>query len=282
MYREIIEHPWSLPDNIKKFLDLNSGNDRGRIYRIAPDGFKQPKPPRLGKASTRELVAVLENANGWHRDTASRLLYERQDKTAVTPLAELLRHSKFALARLHALHSLEGLASLHEDDVLAGLNDADANVREHAIKLSEGLFKQGQPSPKLWSKLETLSGDHDVHVRYQLAFTLGEVKGSARIAPLAAIAKQDKDDSWVQAAILSSLADGAGELFATLSAEADFCASKSGQEFLRQLVSIVGAKNKQAEVAQVVDFIGKVKQPAVSFAMVRGLGDGLRRSNESI
>ena len=22
MYREIIEHPWSLPDNIKKFLDL--------------------------------------------------------------------------------------------------------------------------------------------------------------------------------------------------------------------------------------------------------------------
>ncbi|HAM71625.1 MAG TPA: cytochrome C, partial [Verrucomicrobiales bacterium] len=35
MYRETIEHPWSLPESIKKHLDLNSGNDRGRIYRIA-------------------------------------------------------------------------------------------------------------------------------------------------------------------------------------------------------------------------------------------------------
>src|ERR1051325_4727549 len=86
MYREIIEPPWSLPDNIKKFLDLNSGNNRGRIYRIVPDGFRGPKQSRLGQASTQELVATLENPNGGHRDTASRLLYERQDKPAVPPL----------------------------------------------------------------------------------------------------------------------------------------------------------------------------------------------------
>src|ERR1043165_3127306 len=90
MYREIIEHPWSLPENIKKFLDLNSGNNRGRIYRIVPDGFKRPNHPRPGKASTAELVATLESPNGWHRDTASRLLYERQDKSAAPLLARLL------------------------------------------------------------------------------------------------------------------------------------------------------------------------------------------------
>ncbi len=39
MYREVIEHPWSIPPSIKKYLDLNSGNDRGRIYRLAPDGY---------------------------------------------------------------------------------------------------------------------------------------------------------------------------------------------------------------------------------------------------
>ena len=44
MYRETIEHPWSLPESLKKHLDLNSGNDRGRIYRIVPDGFKR-RPP---------------------------------------------------------------------------------------------------------------------------------------------------------------------------------------------------------------------------------------------
>ena len=51
MYREVIEHPWSLPLSIKKYLDLNSGNDRGRIYRIVPDQFKQPPVPRLGRAT---------------------------------------------------------------------------------------------------------------------------------------------------------------------------------------------------------------------------------------
>ena len=51
MYREVIEHPWSLPEPIKKHLDLNSGNDRGRIYRIAPEGFQSPAIPDLGALS---------------------------------------------------------------------------------------------------------------------------------------------------------------------------------------------------------------------------------------
>src|SRR4030095_8519087 len=39
MYRETIEHPASIPDDIKAQLDLRSGRDRGRIYRLAPPGF---------------------------------------------------------------------------------------------------------------------------------------------------------------------------------------------------------------------------------------------------
>src|SRR5437660_2553853 len=70
MHREVIEHPWSLPDNLKKFLDLNSGNNCGRIFRIVPDGFKQPKRIHLNKASLAELVATLEHPNAWHREPA--------------------------------------------------------------------------------------------------------------------------------------------------------------------------------------------------------------------
>ena len=33
-YREYIEHPDSLPANLKARMDLNSGNDRGRIWRV--------------------------------------------------------------------------------------------------------------------------------------------------------------------------------------------------------------------------------------------------------
>src|SRR5207244_1402368 len=133
----------------KKLLDLNAGNDRGRIYRVVPDGFEQPRPPRLGSASTPELVATLEHPNGWHRDTAARLLYERQDKSAVPLLANLLERSKSPLARMHSLYALDGLAGLKEAHIITALNDADANVREHGIKLSEKFFGNGMPSERL-------------------------------------------------------------------------------------------------------------------------------------
>lgn len=82
MYREIIEHPWSLPPGIKKHLDLNSGTDRGRIYRVRPAAHALRKSPKLSAASNDELAAMLVNPNGWHRRTAQRLLWERDDERA--------------------------------------------------------------------------------------------------------------------------------------------------------------------------------------------------------
>jgi len=38
MYRETIEHPWSIPEPIKQHLDLTSGKDRGRLYNLVFDG----------------------------------------------------------------------------------------------------------------------------------------------------------------------------------------------------------------------------------------------------
>jgi putative membrane-bound dehydrogenase-like protein len=279
MYREIIEHPWSLPDKIKQFLDLNSGNNRGRIYRIVPDGFKRRSQPRLGKASTQELVATLENPNGWHRDTASRLIYERQDKTAVPLLEHLVASSKSPLARMHALHSLDGLGELKETDVFAALGDTDEVVREHAVKLSEKFFNRRALSEKLVGKLRDLANDPSIRVRYQVAFTLGEI---AESAPLAVIAKRDLDSSWTQAAILSSLAHGAADLFKSISSNAKVRESKSGQAFIQQLSLLIGANNKAQEIAQVLEFINRANQPEISFALVRALNDGLQRVGRSL
>src|SRR5262249_11756515 len=153
-------------------------------------------------------------------------------KAAVAPLVELVEHSKSALGRMHALHALDGLGALKESEVLTAMNDVDAVVRQHAVLLSEKLFPKGDPSPKLAAKFEQLAADPDILVRYQLAFTLGEIKGPSKISPLAKIAKRDLASSWTQAAILSSLAEGAGELFVLLSTNKDVGTSSPGQEFL--------------------------------------------------
>ena len=134
MYREVIEHPWSIPDEIKKHIDLNSGNDRGRIYRIVPDKGAERigQKVALGKASTEQLVKTLSHPNGWHRDTAQRLLFERQDKAAV-PLLEKVLDGDNALAKLHALGALQGLRALSEASLVRCLDDGDPQVVERAL-----------------------------------------------------------------------------------------------------------------------------------------------------
>lgn len=50
MYREFVEHPDSLPPELKKHLDLNSGNDRGRIWRVTPVDSGKPGEPASSAA----------------------------------------------------------------------------------------------------------------------------------------------------------------------------------------------------------------------------------------
>ena len=282
MYREIIEHPWSLPDNLKKFLDLNSGNERGRIYRIAPDGFKRPPFQRLDRMKTKELVATLASPNGWYQDTASRLICEKQDKSVVPELVQMVKSCASPQGRMRAMYSLDGLGELKEEQVLTALADPEAGVREHAVKLAEKFIKNSVAPKKLWATLMGMTEDPSLNVRYQLAFTLGELKNSGRLAALSAIVKHDADSPWVQAAALSSLTEGANEVFATLAAGPDFGKSAHGQEFLRQLVSLVGAKNNHAEVADVLVYIGKSADAGLTFSLVRALCEGLERSGNSL
>ena len=118
MYRETIEHPWSIPDDIKAQLDLASGNDRGRLYRLTPPGFKSSPPPRLSKCTTAELVAQLESPHSWYRETAQRLLFERQDKSAAkAPQRRLADDDQHHRRRLHAAVLLARCHKLTNDEV---------------------------------------------------------------------------------------------------------------------------------------------------------------------
>ena len=130
MYREVIEHPWSIPDDIHTAVDLLHGRDKGRIWRLAPksgplsplSGASQAKTSSnttqtaqrtvrttlLSHASTTELVALLDHPNAWHRETAQRLLFERQDEAAIESLRTLARIAKTEQGRITALWSLHG------------------------------------------------------------------------------------------------------------------------------------------------------------------------------
>src|SRR5207248_1065609 len=135
-YREVIETPLSLPDDIKQKLNLES-RGRGRIWRIVPEGTQPAKKPALRKAPTDELVKYLADPNIWWRLTAQRLLVERQDKTAVPALQKLVREATVAPGRAHALWTLHGLKALDDDAIEHALKDPEAGVREQALRLAE-------------------------------------------------------------------------------------------------------------------------------------------------
>jgi putative heme-binding domain-containing protein len=166
--------------------------------------------------------------------------------------------------------------------VLTALNDPDPALREHGVRLAESCFTNGTPPASLWPRLRQMAGDDDITVRYQLAFTLGEVNVADRFGPLAGIARRDADSAWMRAALLSSLSDGAGELFTTLSADGNFRETRGGREFLRQLIALVGAKNRREEVRGVVDYLSRIKDEALAFLMTHALGEGAQQKNQSL
>jgi putative membrane-bound dehydrogenase-like protein len=243
MYRELIEGAAFLAPPILKHMDVGSGVDRGRIWRIVPDGLK-PTMPKLGKATTAELVALLEHPSGWRRDTASRLIYQRQDRSAAEPLRQLAARSSSPLGRTHALYALAGLGALGPGEVLAALADREPRVREHALRLAERFCKDDQ---RLQVRMEAMVSDADPLVRYQLAFSLGAQPGTKPASGLAALAVRDGDNPWIRVAILSSVTGCAGDVFRQLAGDAAFRSAAQGRTFLTTLAGQTAA-NRPGDV----------------------------------
>jgi mono/diheme cytochrome c family protein/glucose/arabinose dehydrogenase len=194
MYRGIIQHKGFLTHyliaNIKD-RNLEQPVNRGRIWRIVPDGAKltAPKLPTDAKS----LVGLLGHANGWVRDTAQRLLVEKQDTTVTAAIAEVVKTGA-PLAKIHALWTLEGLAALTPDVTTVALKDGDAKVRAAAVRLADRT---------LVPELAKLVSDPSIDVQIALGFALSGFP-EAQDATLT-LARNASADAMVRDAIVSGL-----------------------------------------------------------------------------
>lgn len=262
MYREVIEHPWSIPDEIKKHIDLNNGNDRGRIYRIVPEGWQRTKGEErrgnIAGASTKKLVMLLSHPNGWHRDTAQRLLFERQDKAAVPMLEKTLSEDN-TLAKLHAMNALESLGALTAAHVVRAAKDNDAQVREAALRRVSKLDE---------ATLASLAADTSPRVRFQAA--LAAPKTPSRDGWLAKMARQGLNGKWMEAAVLGNAGIG---LFEQLHGDLN----KLEPSFAESILTLAAAEGKDPAA-----LISLVTTEPVNASWVKALGEGLRRAGSSL
>ncbi len=290
MYREVIEHPWSIPDEIKKHIDLNSGSDRGRIYRIVREGASgRGTKVMLGQVSTAELVKTLHHANGWHRDTATRLLFERQDRSALPLLEGILRMKGEPLAKLHALSALRGMKALNVEVLKAALQDEDGFVAERGCVFAEGLIQeQADSAEALVPLMVKLTTDKRVseRTRFQAFLTLGSLgKGqSQKVKEMVyeTFAQTLLHDERIQSPLLfGAIASAPPEVIAATMQKVMGVAPAELYARLAPLVETLGALNRAEDHERLFETLTRLSGKA-QVDVMRALGAGLRRAGSSI
>ncbi|MFN7139978.1 MAG: c-type cytochrome, partial [Limisphaerales bacterium] len=87
---------------------------------------------------------------------------------------------------------------------------------------------------------------------------------------------------WMRAAVLSSLASGAGEMFTILTANQKIVDDPNGRLFLGELARMIGAQNQSPNVNLVAGFLEKTTDATLAFSLVRSVGEGLERAKSSL
>ena len=305
MYRLWVEHPKFLPPEIAAKLDWRAGEDRGRIWKMYPEG-KSPKkytPPR----SPEEIVELLKDGNGWRRQLGQRLIVERQWNSLAVELRSVLwpgtgpltqlTPTQQTLSQLHALRTLEGLGELRDSDLSLALAfdgplRSPAGLAQHAVQIAAARLAG---STSLTEAVCKLAEYPDARVRLEVAVALGEVSSDAATAALISIARRDGVDSAIASAILTSVRDRSARVLAGLLEADEDTAGKAEAApalgLVRDLATVVGARGDLGELKQTLALFNTGSTDAGAScsveagwhsAIVTGLATGLPRHRGSL
>jgi putative membrane-bound dehydrogenase-like protein len=283
-YREWVEHPQFVPESLRKSVNFRTGNEHGRIWRVRRRDFISLPATVPEKLTVPELVAALGSSSAWTRDTAQRLLVERQDRSVVPALEKLAADGASAISRIHSLWTLSGLSALTSRLVAGALSDPEADVREQGIILAR---QSGLRDNQLLTQIFGLAGDPAPRVRFQVALAAGDFDGPEAISALANLTKQGADDEWQRLAVLSGIGNSAWPFLQTLVRERGtiLSAPNAGeQSLLGETASLIGLRQRETEIAGLVELISQIdpRNGIGAMALLAGLGDGLARRHQPL
>ena len=208
MYRGVVQAGGLWSDYLTSYVktnDLLMPVGYGRIWRVVhgtgADG--RGRRPALSTATPDALVAALSHPNGWWRDTAQRLLIERDSRAAVPALERLVQSAADWRTRLHALWTLDGLNAATVDLVQRALGDRHAEVRAAAVRVSERWLVES--TDPLYGALARLATDASWTVRRQVAASIGAMPAERRPDMIVPILSRDGHDPIIADAAVSSL-----------------------------------------------------------------------------
>lgn len=192
----------------RKQLDTLIG--MGRILKVSADHATTSfNKTDLQSLSTKALVKLLESDNGWLRDRAQQLLVNNGDTKANSLLNSLLVNSKNEIAKIHALHTLNGIGILRFRDLKNVFSqNGNVNVKCHALVLSKQ-FASKANLPSFLEILEALSNYNDPEIDLYLLNALNKwVQLDNSLFTIANyVSSKYKDKLIYQEALISSLSN---------------------------------------------------------------------------
>ena len=296
MARAVIEHPQFMPDELKTRPDLLHGRNRGRLWRITSAGGPQQAAatPLPATASTDELVTLLSHANGWHRDTAARLLLEQPTAMPVERLREMVIDGPTPTARSRSLWLLAAAKRASAKDALdhvcltAALNDDSPRVRQVAVRLAETLLAT---DATIRQQVLEMAEDPDAGVRGEVAMRLATIDVASAsptiedrvVAALATILSRSPADPWIRDSVSIASAGRAATVLSKLLPQLD-TASPEGNQTLARLTELAAADAEAEQLADVAVQIAETvdRETDACRAFITGLGKGLSRRRERI
>jgi putative membrane-bound dehydrogenase-like protein len=278
-YRQHIETPVSIPDDLKADMDFMAGSDMGRIYRVKPANtpYKSVQV-NLHAVSSIQLLAYLSYENGWYRTHAHRLLLERQDKSVIKEAKLLFNKSKDPRTRLHLLYVLEGLNALDIAVIKKGLQDSSPDVRENALMLAERYSELMPPMLKMVN-------DSSPRVKLQATLSLGQFKNPKIIAAFSKLIQSQGQNEWLRLAVLSSELGSSPDLLELMVDHHVFSPNPETWKlrFLQDLSYTIAARNNKS---QFISYLNLLSLPTMSdfnlqVAALKGLKLGLTKNGTS-
>lgn len=277
MYRQHIETPLSIPEDLKEEMDFMRGSDQGRIYRIVPKdkSVKLPLDALQATTSASQYVDWLSHPNQWYRLHGQRMLLEMQEKSILPRVRMLFENHEDPRARLHAFFVLEGMDAISPALIKTALTDKHPRVREHGLVMAESCMS-------CFDEVAALTADSDKRVVMQAALSLGAFPDHKVLPILVTLLTQHYEDHWMRLSILSSEAGSSVAFLERLQASAFFDeVDVDKNKFLIDVAHVIGSSTVSN---QVVALLKSLRHVPASFALggCQGLSRGLKKSEKEI
>ena len=208
-YRKWVEHPqWVANEEARKNTDWDAGKEYGRIYRVRAKGEREDNgaalATNLAKLSSSELLEPLISKNSWQRETAQRLLVEREAVDLAVALKEMSVEA-VEEGRIQSLSTLAALNRLDSNTIATTFGDPSTKVRRLAVQLAERFFPADHDLVSKVAGLSETSRD-DVLLSHQIVRSLGYADTSPVVTDaLAKLFMQEGRDPWMRQAIFSAI-----------------------------------------------------------------------------